>query len=386
MRRFQLDPQFKDKIEYFKKQFESFGQYKIGKNVLKPFSIPLNLPWHLVKNTRDLQGVLYSNHISIQKELLFQDFWYNSRQIFQFDSQLIDALVNTDVGDAPWSQIHLPHTNFYISFGEPIGELITLANGWQYRVDGAYVKFVNAEESMIYNETSILIDFTTRLISPDYTTAIEDDSLPGMSFTEPVYSFVLSGEPIDTVNDAIKRGEKNTVTHCDYLDQQNYKHALSLAKEYKVTGMEDFEGHFIKERYYRGKNYILPALNVLFNCIFYITQYPDNIRVRYSDHRAKVLYKSLARSSNKDESAKIKKELDRGDFSRIKVVSDPKITQLYNSIPSGKGIRPHFRKGHWRFQAFGEKNKEHKLIWILPVIVNKDKGKPEQGHLYEVNK
>jgi hypothetical protein len=45
-------------------------------------------------------------------------------------------------------------------------------------------------------------------------------------------------------------------------------------------------------------------------------------------------------------------------------------------------ISPHWRRGHWRNQPFGEKLSEKKLIWIKPTIVNKEKGEPIKGHIY----
>lgn len=384
LRRFQTDHDYKAKLESFKKNFDKHAPVNHGNTSLRPFSLQLNIPLNLVKNERDMQGALYKNHESLHKELLFVDFWYNSRQIFQFDNKLSDALLQTDIYDVPWSEIKLPHKDFYISFGSPKGEPFALANGWEYMVDGAYVKFVEAGQSVIYNESSIMIDFTTRLINPDYKTAIEDDSLPGTSFSEPIYSFVLSGEPADTVKDAIERGEMNNIQHCDEMDRLNYEQALIYSKETGVTGMEDFHAHFIRERYFRGRDFILPSLNVLFNCIFYMIQYPDNIYIRYNDHRAKVLYKTLDRTKEIETKNKIKKEIDKSEYTRIRLVKDDKVVDLFNSIPTGKEIRTHWRRGHWRNQAYGEMNLLHKFKWIHPTIVNKDKGNPETGHLYEI--
>lgn len=48
-------------------------------------------------------------------------------------------------------------------------------------------------------------------------------------------------------------------------------------------------------------------------------------------------------------------------------------------------IRPHWRRGHWRQQPYGEELKKKKIIWIRPTLVSQDKGSPETGHIYQVS-
>jgi hypothetical protein len=48
-------------------------------------------------------------------------------------------------------------------------------------------------------------------------------------------------------------------------------------------------------------------------------------------------------------------------------------------------MSPHWRRGHFRQQPFGPKLAHRKLVWIMPTIVRRDKGTPENGHIYLVD-
>lgn len=52
---------------------------------------------------------------------------------------------------------------------------------------------------------------------------------------------------------------------------------------------------------------------------------------------------------------------------------------------SGRRARPHWRRGHWRRQPFGEKRALRKLIWVMPVMVQHGGEGEADGHLYLVS-
>lgn len=55
------------------------------------------------------------------------------------------------------------------------------------------------------------------------------------------------------------------------------------------------------------------------------------------------------------------------------------------TMPSGRELLPHWRRGHWRRQAHGAGNLERRLIWIRPVLVRRDRGEDVEGHVYVVS-
>ena len=74
-------------------------------------------------------------------------------------------------------------------------------------------------------------------------------------------------------------------------------------------------------------------------------------------------------------------------FSKINYIGNTyKKSVNRNTDTPNKNVSPHWRRGHWRNQRYGEKLVEKKLIWIKPVIVNRDIGTPQKGHIYETSK
>ena len=385
LRRFQIDSNYKDKLLMLKEQFEySSRDINIDSSRIKGFGLPLNIPFHLAKNFKQFQQIIFKSHDAVSTELQFMHFWFESRQIFQFENNLASALTNTSIDDIPWSEIHLPYDDFYISFyNEHCIQFTVQPYGFTYLIDGAYIKRAKAGESLLFNENSIIIDFSSKLIEPDYTKAINDNP-PGILFEEPIYSFILSGKPNETVKNAIERGEDNYLKYCDYMDNTNYEQSLSLIKKLNYNFNDFIKLSLMKDKYFRGKQYIIPSLPILFNCLFYLTQYPENIHNQYSDHHAKIAYKELDRINNITLEKKINKDILQKEFTRIKFVKDQKISLIVKTTLNSKILRTHWRRGHWRNQFIGGKEPKHKYIWIQPTIVNKDVGTNSTGHIYEV--
>lgn len=52
---------------------------------------------------------------------------------------------------------------------------------------------------------------------------------------------------------------------------------------------------------------------------------------------------------------------------------------------SGSELVPHWRRGHWRRQAYGAGMLERRLLWIRPVLMRLDRGDAIQGNVYVVS-
>jgi len=385
LRRFQIDGRYKKKMQMLKEQFEYIPKImNMESDKLKPFGLPLNIPFHLAKNFKQFQEIIFKSNDTVSRELQFMHFWNESRQIFQFDKDLAVALNNTSIEEIPWSELYLPYDDFYISFANENCISYTVQGyGYKYIIDGAYVKHVKEGDSILFKDDTIFMDFSSKLIDPDYAKAISENTREFI-FEEPIFPFILSGKPDEMVKNAIERGEENYLKYCEHIDNTNYENSLNLMKEYNLNFNDILKLSLMKDKYLRGKNYIIPSLPILFNCIFYLTQYPENIHNRYSDHDAKIAYKKLERINNLSIKKEIKENIFQKDFTRIKFVKDQKISQIINSIRNNKVLRTHWRRGHWRNQFIGGIEPKHKYIWIHPTIVNKDLNSDVAGHVYDV--
>jgi len=387
LRRFQIDKQYKAKLELIKNQFEQSSKlFDMGFDKIKPFAMPINAPFHLARNFKDFQQILYKYNETLTSELQFIQFWHESRQIFKFDNNLALGLANTSIDDIPWSEIKLPYDDFYISFfNENCITFKIELTGCTYMIDGAYVKHIKAGDSLIFKDDSIIIDFSSRLIEPDYSIAIKDCS-PGILFTEPSYSFILSGKINETLKQAFDRGEEEYLRHCDYMDNTNYEQSMVLMKGGDKNFADTIKLPLMREKYFRGKEFIKHSLPILFNCIFYLTQYPENINNRFNNHEAKIAYKKLERTYKLTSEAELNRKLIQQDYTKLKFVRDPIFNQVLKISRNDKTIKTHWRRGHWRNHFVGGKDSHHKHIWIQPTIVNKKLGGNFSGHIYDVDK
>ncbi len=386
---FQVDSKLKSKLANIRNRTPKIDLAKFNseESIVIPIIYEIDLPTHLFKNLKFIQGYLY-NYLQNQTQLSgFLDFWDNSKQIFQFDSDLSFALSNTSIDDVPWEEIHLPYQNFYISFGD-YGQKPFKTNNpyvdFRFIIDGAYVRTFTGE-SLIFPRNSIIIEFTSRLTQPTYDEAINNHP-PNLIFSEPIYSFIISGKTGQTIKEAIDIGEENFLGHCDKMDMNNFEMSLKLSQQLDLHGMGFEKQTPNRDKYFRGKEQILPNLDTLFNCIFYLTQFPNSISTQYTAEPPKELLNKLKNADNEITKKKIEKKLSDHGFTKIKFVSDNVVKQNIQSLSTDREVSPHWRRGHWRRQAFGNSYSEHKFIWIHPTFVRKDKGELEGGHIYEVDK
>ncbi|MCF2491618.1 hypothetical protein [Dyadobacter sp. CY347] len=74
-------------------------------------------------------------------------------------------------------------------------------------------------------------------------------------------------------------------------------------------------------------------------------------------------------------------EIQQNGFTKIKLAGG-RLNPIANFTGSGSQVSAHWRRGHWRNQKIGQHHQQIKLIWIMPTIVGKDNGIPQQEHLY----
>ena len=86
----------------------------------------------------------------------------------------------------------------------------------------------------------------------------------------------------------------------------------------------------------------------------------------------------LARLGPK-KAAKLRRKPMDGVYDRIEVgpLTWPEITP--GGGDGGYEVSPHWRRGHFRHQAYGPRNQERKLIFVQPMIVRADRLKAEEG-------
>lgn len=122
------------------------------------------------------------------------------------------------------------------------------------------------------------------------------------------------------------------------------------------------------------------SLRLIVNALCFITAYPEDIEVQWPQATPKKLLSKTVGTFR--ESRRTKSKLASLGYIPIHLcgLKIRKIAAEESAFPK-KPIQGHWRRGHWRNQAHGPKLQLHKLIWIMPVMVNTT-DEPAMGHLY----
>ena len=252
--------------------------------------------------------------------------WYNSgRNIFTVNSHLFNLLSKSDIDTISLNTLKLPYQSLYIDFNSTFegieGAYISTGANSNEPVDGISILFARSNCDIVEME-----DRFTLHIPGDY---IEDGS----------------GNLIE-----------NIIEIFDY------------------TLTEKVESSF---DYYALKVPLTEVINIL----LYLSLPKKDIIEQYPSDVPTHLQNALKDADTKRRKEKAEQAIREAGFTKVKYVG-----QSFNTISTGTGAGKaiHWRRGHWRNQAHGEGMKLTKLLWIMPTIINADKGEPIKGHIYEL--
>lgn len=301
--------------------------------------------------------------------------WYiNGRNIFSFSKELLEMLSHTDVDDTTYKSFNLPFDSFYLSL-RPLGLKITKDSN--KIIEGVYIevdrmsmeKTIDNDGDEFWNDYAISFHFVgdfEDFIITYHDKVWNDYGSGGQSFWNFAF-FFSERENVIKIADAVK----------DWQSVREYA-LLPEAKE-DIT-----DGHLDLYSYYH--ELVNSTYKIIVNCLLYLSMYKEDkdIHIQYAEDLPFNFNKKLGFSKTKKEKDKIEKKITETGFSKIYYVGNSFKKQVQVDEDSDSTLSPHWRRGHWRNQRFGEKLLNIKLIWIRPVIVNKYLGKPQKGHIYEV--
>ena len=339
-RKFQIEKDLRKAIRDLKQSSPSLFLRDLPDNSLVASSTPINYPIDRIQNSTMMQKLI-ANVVSLQDDLTgFAHFWDYYRQIFKFNSDLSTMLSLTDIEDIPWSEIKFPYDNFYISFGNYDQEAFSTdstIDNYKYIIDGAYIKYID-KGSLVFDGPNILIRFTTTLVSPQYEEAINNQP-QGYHYSDPLYEYILSGKEGETIRDALKNGESNYLAYCEKMDQINYENSVRFCKSAHIPIVNE-KLSLLKDRFLRSKNYIISSLPLLFNCIFYLTQYSDCIIEEYPEEAPKNLVEKYKAHKVERAKSKIEREINNHGYSKVKFVSSYVKSDIV-SLPTNREMNTH---------------------------------------------
>lgn len=300
---------------------------------------------------------------------------------FALSPDLTEMLRHTDVGDIRASDIRLPFNSMYIHFGR--GGEHPFPGKPDHRLDGAYVSWVSPSPALSgsgldASSLSIVLTAAAPGPPPAVSSVAEDDSRPLMpvvlNFIE---VFDERGEPVQA---------DLTASGCYLEYKSNYGHDHSGRHEIYTTYREATEASglidpsgpdaVMKSEF----QYVDEGLKLVLNALSYMALDDREERVGYAEpagERDALRATELRGRQRKQEEDRIA----RRGYTVVRFLGSHTVR---SEGDTGREVRAHWRRGHWRRQRFGHGMLEVKRLWIRPTVVRRDKGEPSLGHLYEV--
>jgi len=306
-------------------------------------------------------GKELSNEVKASKSTSFLEykrFAKKGANIFHFKKDLLEMLENTDVTDITLNTIKFPFEYFYISLRE-LNRPFSSSSSDDTIIDGVFIHFHDeSAEEIIY---PYWIDFyvcgySEKLKDIEFNRSTKDLMELASSLT-----FVSKDA---TIKDAI--GIIHQIME-DTLENQN------LSKDAREREID-----FQLEEYKR----LTDNLSLFINCILYISLDKPDIENKYLDGLPIHLKNKIDKANTKHRKEIAEREAKSFGYSKIRLVGNS-YKQTKQTSTNIADIAPHWRRGHWRNQPYGEKLVEKKLIWIKPTMVNKEKGESQKGHIYK---
>lgn len=284
----------------------------------------------------------------LQGALVFGEWVLGGSVLYEFEPALVEALVHSDPGEVRLEDLNHPFDAVYFAFGE--GHDIAFANG--AKVTGAYVL-----------------------------------NTPGVSLR------VVLTAPLPEVESWCNRADEIY----DILIPSEYQ-SLPLAEAIDLSIKKDIDG-FIEqahrstkprppeemadiraavERLQSNQTAYAQAVRLIVNGLLYVTAYQQDVRERWQADTPAKWVEKVSKGSPKEIARNLSK-LNAMGYSKVHRVGE------YFSAQSAVTERAaHWRRGHWRNQAFGPAMALRRIRWIRPVAVLGGRIPDEEPRVYEV--
>lgn len=275
------------------------------------------------------------------------------RQIFDLTDEVVEMLEHTDFGDCTLAGLHLPYDAFFVNFGkrEAIHVPFDKDEEFEY-LDGAFVATTPYDDQ---GNLRLKFGFSTCKKSG------EGVMLPGyfLDFTpeEQAMPVALAFEH------AIARRTSNFL---DKPDDNDFEKAINSHRRGEIND---------------GGEILKLASSLIVNVLFYLDSLgaqrhlepgrdtPTDYVVRWAQ-------------SNPRQREKMKSKLLSEGYTVVYLLG--REFRSSNKTAHGGSLRAHWRKGHWRWQPYGQANTLIKRIWIKPQVINADSSDDLTGHIYVV--
>ena len=306
---------------------------------------------------------------------LLLKYFRSGKNIFDIKPCLSEMLRETDIHDIIFDFLNLPYSTFYFHFGA--GSSIKLPGNFltqwhqgeksftedkKYILDGA---LVSKADKGSFKVILTFINTNLSLLSD------QQDFIPVIWFT----LSAKGSNPSLSLYDCLFTLGSGFFEH---LKGKHIAFPFSLLVDYsKQNGKEvnDEKAGFL---------FLYNALVLIVNSLCYVNSTDKHIITTSTNDRAAKLLSQIEGTDIAVEKKKYQKDLKKLRYTKI-YLCGMDLRSEASSDDTGRQLKPHNRRGHWRNQRYGPDLSLSRLIWIKPVTVRKDKGEPLSGHIYEAH-
>lgn len=285
-------------------------------------------------------------------------FKESNGKTFTFYNSLIRDLMKTDIGDnVPATLLRAPFRSTYLKFGdepEDFGVYVNNAMTGNHEIEGCYVS-ESIVPNMVMNEGSKIVDLMpdtpTRIVNLMFvgrpkSTALDDA-------THNITLYIQDSVPL-TIEEVLSR-------HFKYYSSREQAQENSKIDGYSISESTIEEWKQIEE-----------CVKLLSKCAVYLNCADTRLTERKERTELLTRLKTLGNKKASKQERKLKRLYDY-----VLVGTKESAFEVAMWIAGHEGehrfVRPHWRRGHIRMQRYGEERAKQKIIFISPVLINKDK-------------
>tara|TARA_R110000868_G_scaffold33215_2_gene120828 strand:+ start:4099 stop:5262 length:1164 start_codon:yes stop_codon:yes gene_type:complete len=339
-----------------------------------------NITEFIEKNTNLTKSEELDFYYSYSEFSKWSTWFKNGKNIFSFSKELLSMLEKTDVSEITPDNFHLPYDIFYLSLKSLN---IKISKDSEEIIEGVYIDHQIWDPSG--NHPEGYCELTLNFVG-NFKKIHKEFSENVKSRTE--YK----------INDTIKYHEYPLGSFWDiwlWFDKRDGRENVKQTIDYYLEGLKeeifprknsnDILTDFDLDFYNSTVELLNNTINLVVNCILYLSQPTEkkDIENKFPVGLPNNFDKQFTFAKTQKETNKINEKIEKLGFTKINYVGQS-FKKNYEKYFNNSTVQPHWRRGHWRKQKFGENLKDSKTIWILPTIVKSEKGNPEKGHVYDV--
>ena len=298
----------------------------------------------------------------ISLALYFGAYYAAGKQLFQITEALGKMLRNTAADEIPIGAIRSPYESYFIQFHEAVF--------WEGKpIIGAYI---------IDNDQINMLQICLVIAPLD----------PGTHWmNSPAGYFFV---PLSRGNPEASLGHLiDTSIHSEIV--LKWEHATKSMPLIEEMGLIDKRTQRAKRESMNlsaAKVAIQESLSLIANALCYLTSDERDESVSYPADASRSLLEKMESGATPKIKANAEIELKKHGYLPVTYIGN-KLTAKGSVSNLGNGVREHWRRGHWRNQAYGDSRSQRRLVWIKPTLVGTDKSHDtvtsDSARVYKVN-